>query len=170
MVLPSLSVSASNPDEGYSITKDELKTLRSWLAARYQRASIPDGLQALIREAFEEVAKKKERPRALRGIWIDFEPDSDVLKPGERYELWVAVVYSTSEAGSKDVAEEAANQIESKLKKKYFKNGVWSQVDLRECTARADTDFTYYDTYAYKLFRLEHLSLRAGASTETGNE
>jgi hypothetical protein len=156
------------PDDAYSLRGDDLDIFRAWLAARYKRASIPDGLQALIKDTFEQAAKKKERPHALRGIWIDFEPDSDKLPTGEKYELWVSVVYSTSEEGSKDVAEETANQIETKFKTKYCKEGVWTGIDLRECVARSDTEFTLYDTFRYKLFRLEHLSIRAGAPLEVG--
>jgi hypothetical protein len=158
------------PGESYSIGKIELETLRSWLAARYRRATIPDGLQTLVKDAFEDVAKKKDRPSALRGIWIDFEPELDRLEDGEKYELWVVVVYSTSEDGAKGIALETAKQIGEKLKRKYFKDGVWTKLDLRECVARSDTEFTYYDTHRYRLFRLEYLSLRAEAGSETGNE
>jgi hypothetical protein len=158
------------PDTAYSTDKAELETLRSWLAARYRRASIPDGLQDLVKDIFLETAKRRDRPRALRGIWIDFEPDLNHLQDGEKYELWVVVVYSTSEANSKSVAEEAAKQIQSKLEKKYRKNGVWTRLDLRECVARSDTEFTYYDTYRYRQFRLEHLSIRIQAASEIGNE
>jgi hypothetical protein len=122
-------------------------------------------LQALIKDIFADVAKKKERPLALRGIWIDFEPDTDHLPEGEKYELWIAVVYSTSVEGSKTVAEEVAKEIKSKLEKKYT-----NELDLRECVVRSDTEFTYYDTYRYKVFRLEHLSIRTGASLEVGDE
>ena len=163
-------MSRFGPDEGYSIGRTELETLRSWLAARYRRATIPDGLQALVRETFEEIAKRKDRPTALRGIWIDFEPDLDHLEDGEKYELWVVVVYSTAEDGAKEVASETVKQLEEKLKRKYFKGGVWTKLDLRECVTRSDTEFTYYDTYRYRLFRLEHLSLRVEADAETGNE
>jgi len=158
------------PDTAYSLRGADLDTLRAWLAARYRRASIPDGLQALIKDAFEQAAKKQERPHALRGIYIDFEPDSDRLPTGEKYELWVTVVYSTSEEGSKAVADETAKQIENKFKKKYCKEGVWTGIDLRECVARSDTEFTLYDTFRYKLFRLEYLSIRVGAELEVGIE
>ena len=168
--IPKRRIINFGPDTSYSIEKPELDRLRSWLAARYKRASIPDGLQALVREVFDEVAKKKERPHALKGIWIDFEPDLDRLPTGEKYELWVVVVYSTSVEGSKAVAEEAAMQIESKFRNKYWKSGTWTALDLRECAARSDTEFTLYDISKYKLFRLEHLSLRVGAPPETGNE
>ena len=101
---------------------------------------------------------------------IDFDPDLDHLGSGEKYELWIVVVYATSENGSRAVAEEVVKQIQEKLERKYRKGGVWTELDLRECVSRSDTDFTYYDTYRYKLSRLEYLSLRTGASDEVGNE
>lgn len=163
-------MSSFGPDAAYSIDRQELGTLRSWLAARYRRASIPDGLQDLVRNIFQDSAEKGDKPKAVRGIWIDFEPDSDQLEVGEKYELWVAVVYSTSVANSKSVAEQTAKQIQTKLEKKCRKNGVWSGLELRQCVARSDTEFTYYETYKYRLFRLEHLSIRAQAASEIGNE
>jgi len=170
VAIPKSRMASFGPDREYLLGKAELGTLRSWLAARYKRASIPDGLQSLIKDIFQDVAKKKERPHALRGIWVDFDPDLDRLLPGEHYELWIVVVYSTAEAGSKAVAEDAVRQIKDKFERKYHKGGVWTGLDLRECVARSDTEFTYYDTYRYKLFRLEYLSLRTGASDELGNE
>lgn len=170
MSIPKELMSSFGPDKTYSISKTELEVLRSWLAARYRRASIPDDLQGLVKEIFEDLAKKGDRPKALKGIWIDFEPDSDHLEKGERYELWIVFVYSTSVEGSKTVVEDMAKQAQSKFEKKYRKDGVWTKLDLRECVAKADTEFTYYDTYSYKLFRLEYLSLRAYAPPEIGNE
>ena len=168
--IPKIQMASFGPANDYSIDKVELDTLRIWLAARYRRATIPDGLQALIKDVFTEVAKKGDRPRALRGIWIDFDPDLDKLERGEKYELWVVVVYSTSEDGSKAVAEDAAAQIEDKFRKKYWKNGNWTEIELRQCTVRSDTEFTLYDVSKYKLFRLDYLSLRAGQPPDTSNE
>jgi hypothetical protein len=170
VTIPKRRLSDFSPDSAYSFGKPEIETFRSWLAARYRRASIPDGLQALVRSIFEDVAKKKDRPKALRGIWIDFEPDLDNLNEGEKYELWVTFVYDTSVEGAKSTIEEMAKQAKEKFEKKYKPNGKWTKLDLRECVARADTEFTYYDTYRYRLFRLEYLSLRFQADAEIGNE
>ena len=167
--IPKSQLASFGPDAAYSIGKPELDTVRSWLAARYKRASIPDGLQVLVKDIFEDVAKKRDRPRALRGIWIDFEPDADHLEAGDKYELWVVVVYSSSDGGAKSVAEETAKQIERKFKNKYWKDGKWAGLELRECTVRSDTEFTLYDTLRYKLFRLEYLSIKAGTPVEMGN-
>jgi hypothetical protein len=160
--IPKIQIASFIPTNKYSVGKLELETLRNWLAARYKRAIIPDGLQALIKDEFADVAKKGERPRAVRGIWIDFDPDRDKLDEGDKYELWVVVVYSTSEEGAKAIAEEAAAQIEVKFKRKYLKNGNWTRIELRECAVRSDTEFTLYDLSSHKLFRLDYLSLRTG--------
>lgn len=159
-----------NPDQTYSLGEKDLITLQSWLAARYKRATIPDDLQSLIKSIFEEVGKKNENPHAIRGIWIDFDPADEHLEPGERYELWVYVVYDTSDGDSKEVAQQAAKEIEEKSQKKYYKDGKWNGVELRECKARSDTEFTLYDSYRFRRFRLEYLSLRVDATPETDNE
>jgi hypothetical protein len=159
-----------SPDPAYVLDEEDKKTLQNWLAARYRRASIPDGLQGLVKSIFEEVGKRKENPKALRGFWIDSEPDSDKLGAGENYELWIAVVYATAIPDSKNIAEDAARLLGEKFRQKFFKDDVWHGIDLRECKAVADTEFTLFDTFNYKLFRLEHLSLKLRVPTERGDE
>jgi hypothetical protein len=158
------------PDADLSLDASDLKTLQIWLACRYRRATIPDRLQFLIKETFESVGKKEQNAKAIRGIWIDFDPDEENLPPGERYELWVNVVYDTTVSDSKTSADAVSQRISEIFRKKYLKGGSWQELELRECTATADTEFTLFDVYRYKRFRLEHLSVRFGAQSETDAE
>jgi hypothetical protein len=168
--IPKMEMAGYSPAIDFSIGKAELDTLRIWLAARYKRATIPDGLQDLIKDIFADVAKKRDRPRALRGIWIDFDPDLDKLEENEKYELWIVIVYSTFEQGAERIAEETASQIGDKFRRKYLRDGNWVGLELRQCEVRPDTGFSLHDASVYKLFRLEYLSIRAGTVAETGNE
>ena len=149
------------PDSNFVLPQKELYSLRSWLAARYRRAAIPDGLQHLVKEIFEDTFKKSNRPRALDRIYVNFEPDEEELAGGEKYELDVVVVYDTHEIGSKEIAEKTAERLTSQFKKKYYSGGRWTEVELRSCEVVADTSFTLFDIKAYKEIRLEYLSLRA---------
>lgn len=78
---------AYEPDPKFVLSEKELRALRSWLAARYRRAAIPDGLQRLVKDIFEDTFKKSDRPRALDRIYIDFEPEEEELPAGDKYEL-----------------------------------------------------------------------------------
>ena len=154
------------PDPAYSLDAKGAETLQSWMSARYRRAAIPDDLQRLVKDIFQDVGKKN--PRALHGIWVAYEPESDTLPEGERYELFVTIVYATGVLDAKTVGEDAAKQVKEKFERKYRKEGAWSDVELRECVARADTEFTYFDVLRKKRFRLEYLSLRETPTAETG--
>jgi hypothetical protein len=158
------------PDPNFVLPEKELLALRSWLAARYRRAVIPDGLQRLVKEIFEDTFKKSDRPRALDRIYIDFEPDEEELPNGEKYELNVVVVYDSHEPGAKEIAEKTVDRLVAQFKKKYFGDGNWNGVELRSCVPKADTSFTLFDVKNHKQVRLEYLSLRAELPGEAHEE
>jgi hypothetical protein len=158
------------PDPNFALPDKELQALRSWLAARYRRAVIPDGLQTLVKEIFEDTFKKSGRPRALDRIYVDFEPDVEELPPGEKYELTVVLVYDSQEIGSKEIAEQTAERLITLFRKKYLKGGVWTGVELRGCEVKTDTSFTLFDVKVLKQVRLEYLSLRAELPGEPHEE
>jgi hypothetical protein len=153
------------PSVAYSLDAVGLETLQSWLAARYKRAAIPDELQKLTKDIFQDVGKKN--PHAIHGIWLAYEPDSEILPEGERYEIYVVIVYATTVSDSKVIGEHAANQVREKFERKFAKMGALARVELRQCVVRADTEFTYHDLLHMKRFRLEYLSLKANPPAET---
>jgi hypothetical protein len=155
------------PDSNFRLPDKELQALRSWLAALYRRAAIPDGLQKLVMQIFQDTFKKGDRPQILDRIYIDFEPDVEELPTGEKYELNVVLVYDTQQVGAKEIAEQAAEQLIARFQKKYFKNGVWNEVELRQCNVVANTSFTLFDVQLHKEVRLEYLSIRADSSNLT---
>jgi len=165
-----LDFQGHQPDSNFTLSDKELQALRSWLAARYRRAAIPDGLQRLVKDIFEDTFKKSDRPRALDKIYIDFDPDIEELPEGEKYELSVVIVYDTHEVGAKEIAEKAAERLQSQFKKKYFKGGVWGGVELRTCEVKADTSFTLFDVKGHKQVRLEYLSIRAESGAKPYDE
>jgi hypothetical protein len=158
------------PDPNFVLSDKELQGLRSWLAARYRRAAIPDGLQRLVKQIFEDVFKKSDRPRALDKIYIDFEPDAEELPPGEKYELDVVLVYDSQQAGAKEVAEKAAEQLKFRFERKYLKGKVWNEVELRRCDTISNTSFTLFDVQQHKQVRLEYLSIKLGSTAEPYDE
>jgi hypothetical protein len=118
-----------------------------------------------VKQIFEDVFKKSDRPRALDKIYIDFEPDSEELAAGEKYELDVVLVYDSQQVGSKEVAEKAASQLKLRFEKKYLKDKIWTQLELRGETI-SNTSFTLFDVQRHKQLRLEYLSIRLGSTAE----
>jgi hypothetical protein len=141
-----------------------IKTLQAWLAARYNRAAFPDGLDLRL----EPIKKKLSSadPKAIRGTWMRYEPKDNHLPDEAPYELWVKVVYSTEEYDAKATAERHADELRLSFEKRFFNKdkGLWQTVDLHVCEAVADTVFSVWDMLpsagGYEQWRLEHLSLK----------
>jgi hypothetical protein len=149
----------AEPDPGAIFTEKHVNnTLQAWLAARYKRAAFPDDLNIRM----EPIKKKLSSadPDAIRGTWMLYEPEDNRLPDEVPYELWVKVVYSTTEEyDARARAEQHANKLRLSFEKKFFKQGIWQSIDLRACDAVADTAFSALDILTYKQWRLEHLSL-----------
>jgi len=83
--------------------------------------------------------------------------------------LWVTLGYSIDVQDAKTTAERAAELIERKLKLKFCDDGTWKSLELRQCVARAETEFTYRDALRQKQYRLDYLSLRPSPPVPTAN-
>jgi hypothetical protein len=159
-------LSAIDPDPHYSISPDDLVILQTWLAARYKRAALPDGLVDRMEPVKKNLAEAgKKNPKAICGIFLNFEPD-DELKSAEPYELWITIVYSTLVPNSTKAAEEAVAKLQAVFEKRFKTDGVWKDIDLRQCRALADTEFTLRDLATLKQWRLEYISMRSSPAGE----
>ncbi len=74
--------------------------------------------------------------------------------------MWVKIVYSTSEFDAKAKAEQEAKNLRASFERLFLDGELWRSIDLQTCEAIPDTAFTLRDIDYYKLWRLEHLSLR----------
>jgi hypothetical protein len=149
------------PDADYSLAQGGKIVLQSWLAARYKRAPFPDNLMVCldkIRDLLQDIGKKSGT--AIIGFFISFEPDKEDLEQGERYELSFSVVYSVEVNGARAIAEDAAKRINAKLERHFKIGGVWKKVELVNCAALSETEFTYFDLTHASQYRLEYISLR----------
>jgi hypothetical protein len=139
------------------LAKDELAILQGWLAARYRRAAFPTGLD----QRMEPVKKNLSSidPHLIVGLWMQFDPEDDLLPDDEPYELSIRIVYNTKKHGSRAYAEKTADSLRARFEKKFLTGGVWRSIDLKKCDAVADTVFSARDILEWKQWRLEHLSL-----------
>lgn len=131
----------------------EVKVLQSWLAARYKRQALPDNLQSRLRHLFKKMDKLgAKHSEAVLGYWLDYEPKDEELQPEEPYEVWISVVHTTEDPSH----EEIATQIAEKLKGEGEPDGL----DLRQCEAYSEEEFTLRDLREQVQYRVEHLSFR----------
>jgi hypothetical protein len=157
------------PSAAIVLIVDEGNALSHWLAARYKRASFPNALLHRlgnkVLDSFRDVGKKN--PRAILGIFLDYDPEDELEDDREPYELWVYVIYSSEIKDAKETASEIAIGIKQKFERIFIdSHGSWQRIELRECVAIADTQFSLYEARRLKFFRLDHVSLRQSPPAE----
>lgn len=141
----------SAPDATFSLADKNRKILQRWLAARYRRHAFPDTLNRRLGQAFEKNIKKSADE--VLAVFIDYQPRNAELSEDEPYELWLYVVADTAKPESIEKATTIAQALKEALSNQRG-------LDIVECDAKADTEFTLADTRRFDEFRLEHLSFR----------
>lgn len=144
-------LAAHEPDEALKLETGELNILQSWLAARYKRQALPGALQDRLRGVIRSLEHQgKRNADGILGYWLDYQPREE-LPPGDPYELWISVVYTTDSQDSETSARQIAQAIEAVA-------GHATGIDLRECEAFSEEEFTARDVRTMVEYRLEHLS------------
>jgi hypothetical protein len=150
-----------DPDENVVLSSKAKESLQAWLAARYRRASFPDALNAhlrLLRETLQNIGK--QNPQAIIGFYIYYEPDREITDDSEPYEIWITVVFDHKQDGSEDMAKAAVERIRKRMESKFRTDSGWRGIDLVECEAASDEEFSLYNAMTFKNYPLEYLSLR----------
>lgn len=88
------------------------------------------------------------------GVFIDYQPRNEELSEDEPYELRLRVVFDTTKPKSSEKAKTLTRELVQKLSENH------GGLEVLECEALADTEFTLYDARMFFEFRLEYLSLR----------
>jgi hypothetical protein len=154
---------AIQPDETYQLTESR-QILQSWLAARYRRHALPNSLVDRLRPVFLFIEKKgKKNSSGILSFQLSYEPEYE-LPPEEPYELWISIVYIIDKTEYGAMAESVASDLNtefSNLLEKTKKNGT---VDLRECKAISEMEFTLRDMRETVEYHLEYVSYRTDPS------
>lgn len=169
--LPKSELSAFTPDNLVKLDASQLRVLQDWLAARYRRAAFPDKLNDLLSrvdKTFEKVGKSA--PAAILDIFIDYEPDDRDLQAGERYEVTIYIVYSTDVPAAKETAEGAASRLLQRFEGQFKKDGTWAEVELVDCRAVSEAEFTYWEVNRMKRYKLDYVSLKASVAVDPADE
>jgi hypothetical protein len=146
-----------NPDYEMRSSGD---VLQSWLAARYRRHALPNSLVDRLNPVFDHMQKVgKKNADGILSFRLSYEPKSD-LPPEEPYEMWLYIVYVTDHENYESMATEIAKSIKDKFPKLLEKNKEFGEVDLRECEAVSEMEFTLRDARDTIEYHAEHLSYR----------
>lgn len=157
-------------DGHYTLSADEKRTLKQWLAARYGRPAFPNAFEKRLRKkrgkktVEQRIAKILEpSSQHLVGLFFDLSEDrNDELADGEAYFLSISVVYDATEGGqtARETAEKVAGELRSLFEEAYGTAETATEIALEACNAVADTFITLADLRKVDQWRLEYISLR----------
>jgi hypothetical protein len=149
------------PDDGFILEGRCHSVLRDWLTARYKRQAFPDSFNARLAPISNALGKAgKIHAHGILGYWLDYQPRDIELTREDLYELSLFIVYSGDDLAYADhavaIAEEIKNEFDE-LKKKSAESG---DIELIECAAYSEYEFTLKDMRDNVQFRFEYLSHR----------
>jgi hypothetical protein len=129
------------------LDESNLRILQKWLACRYKRQSIPEGLNSVVRPIFEDSAKKvKDTEDAIDGVYIAYE---EIDPENHTYEISIKVVYDSQKTNGEIKATTLASRIEEKLKRITNISS--------SCEALSDHEFTLAEMKSFMEYRLDFL-------------
>jgi hypothetical protein len=149
---------AFKPDESYDIYSSR-QILQSWLVARYRRHALPNSLGERLNDFLSYVDKQgKKHSAGILSFRVKYEPKEE-LTSDEPYEFWLNIIYSTDNSDYRSIAEEIAGDLKQKFSEKVLKTNI-GKVDLRQCEAFSESEFTIQRMRETEEYRLEYLSYR----------
>jgi hypothetical protein len=154
------ALEAVQPDQTYELNVSSRRILQSWLAARYRRHALPNSLVDRLSAVFGYIEKEgKKNSSGILSFRLSYEPE-DELSPEEPYELWLSIVYTTDEAEYGPMAEKIVSNLNAEFPRLLKKTQDYGTVDLRQCEAFSEMEFTLRDMRETVEYHLEHLSYR----------
>lgn len=156
------SLGETQPDQVYSLTASQ--TLQSWLAVRYRRIALPNGLVDRLRYVSTYIEKEcKKNSSGILSFRLSYEPQDELI-PEEPYELWLSLVYVADKAEYANMAAKIAQNLKTEFPNLLEKTKGSGTVDLRKCEAVSEMEFTLRDMRDTVEYHLEHLSYRTDPS------
>lgn len=153
-------IESIQPDETYKLTHSSPQILQNWLATRYRRHALPNSLVERLRPVFEYIEKEgKKNSSGILSFQLSYDP-TDELPPKEKYELWLNIVYTTDKAEYGAMVQQIAHRLATEFPKLLEKTKDSGTVDLRQCKAFSEMEFTLRDMRDTVEYHLEHLSYR----------
>ncbi|MFS2099412.1 hypothetical protein ACCC97_10650 [Variovorax sp. Varisp85] len=167
-IVPKEELAKFVPDSSYSLSPQGLSTLRSWLAARYNRAAFPDAFVDRMKatKVEERLAKAIEPHGSLISfVYFDIDGGAELNhSDGTPYVLSIVLVYPPGDDAdaAADAADAVAAAVEASCNGRLVKEGKQSQdIVLKQCIAISEDDISISQAKLLMHWRLEHLSSRA---------
>lgn len=154
-----LEAASNGPNQ--TITDDNKRILREWLAARYARPAFPDSFENRLRKKTAGSNKIIDKIRSImakysihiEGLYFDLgEHGNDELAPDEEYCLTIYVVYHARYLPD---AKNEATKIADKLKELFANT---SGIILEQCMPISDSDFSLAHLQRTRKWRLEYIT------------
>jgi hypothetical protein len=146
------------PDENHDLNSSR-QVLQIWLAARYRRHALPNSLVDRLKDFLTYVDKQgKQHSAGILSFRVKYEPKEE-LTSDEPYEFWLNIIYCTDNIDYGSVAEKMASDLKQKFSDKVLKANA-GKVDLRQCEAFSESEFTIRRMRETEEYRLEYLSYR----------
>lgn len=161
--IPKPSLAPYRPDTALILPQDGRSILQRWLAIRYRRQAVPEALATRIKPIdIPKILRKANAEIAVRAVYVAWDPQDDQLPADQIYQMKIYLVYSADDPAQGKAAEAAAEAIIDAFADAFRIGERWTSVDLVECEAVADTDFSHRDIWHHVDYKFEHLSLRHG--------
>jgi hypothetical protein len=152
------SLEQISPGQTYSLVSHQ--TLQSWLALRYRRLALPNSLVDRLRPVSDYIEKKcKQNASGILSFRLSYEPKEE-LPPEDIYELWLRIIYVSDKTEYATMAEEISQSLNTEFKTLLNKTKEIGKVELRQCTAVSEMEFTLRDMRDTVEYNFEHLSYR----------
>lgn len=156
-------------DNSLTLSSDEKRILKQWLAAKYGRPAFPNVFEERLRKnkVVDKIGKILGRANTayIIGLFFDLgENRQNELPYEEPYYMSVSVVYDSNQGGTdaREAAERVSTELRDLFENSYGKAENAMEIALDACEAVADTYFTLADLRRVDQWRLEYLSLRDG--------
>lgn len=160
-----------------SLSLEQKRVLKQWLAARYGRPAFPDAFENRLRKKVskkDDLAKKISRIASqhaehIVGVFFGLEEQRhQELSPDEPYFLTITLVYNSDEGAgeARESVEAAAREISDIFDSVYPDLDSKDVVKLDSCDAVADQMFSLADLNKVDQWRLEYISLEDSPQTE----
>jgi hypothetical protein len=141
------------------ISNESLEPLKSWLAIRYKRHSLPNSLHDRFRKILEYLHEKGKKNSGYTVAYFMRHDPIGELEESQDYEVWIKILYSSS------ISDVDVKKIEgfAKTLSEKFQNLVVAEnggIELRECTTISESLFTVEQQRQYKRLYFDYLSYR----------
>ena len=158
-------------DDKSTLSDDEKRALKQWLAARYGRPAFPNVFENRLRKSVgrrktveRQIAKILEpASQFLVGIFFDLgEERYCELPDGETYFLSITLAYDATEGGNdaREATEKVAEELRDLFEAAYGAPDTATEIALESCRTVADTYITLADLRKVDQWRLEYISLQ----------